>query len=100
MTDEIGDYKARVIPEMRATLEWQRDLLFTATTRRGYDIDFDAEVQWGCMPTEGLLLSLAGCIAIDVVSILRKMRCPPPVSPWTSPPNVARLRRNGSPRST
>ena len=27
------------------------------------------------MPLEGVLMSLAGCMAIDVVSILKKMRC-------------------------
>ena len=38
-------------------------------------MEFDANVQMGCMPLEGLLLSLAGCVAIDVVAILKKMRC-------------------------
>jgi putative redox protein len=77
MNEELDDYKAEVIPDMKATLEWQRDLVFTATTQRGYDLDFDANIQWGCMPVEGLVMSLAGCMAIDVVSILGKMRCPP-----------------------
>jgi putative redox protein len=60
---------------MAASLEWQRDLVFTATTQRGYDLDFDADIQMGCMPVEGVLMSLAGCMAIDVVAILKKMRC-------------------------
>ena len=60
---------------MEARLQWEQDLYFTASTRRGYDMEFDANVQMGCMPLEGLLLSLAGCLAIDVVSILQKMRC-------------------------
>ena len=54
---------------------WDQDLIFTASTQRGYDMEFDANIQMGCMPLEGLLLSLAGCMAIDVVSILQKMRC-------------------------
>ena len=29
----------------------------------------------GCTPTETLLLSVAGCLSIDVVHMLRKMRC-------------------------
>jgi putative redox protein len=29
----------------------------------------------GCSPTETLLLSVAGCLSIDVVHILKKMRC-------------------------
>jgi len=31
-------------------------------------------VQWGCKPTDALLLSFAGCIAIDVVMFLQKMK--------------------------
>ena len=76
MTDTIEGYKAHVDADMEARLVWEQDLFFTASTRRGYDMEFDANVQMGCMPLEGLLLSLAGCMAIDVVSILQKMRCP------------------------
>jgi len=75
--DALADYKEQVVPLNKGTLTWDRDLVFTATTQRGYDIEFDAEMEWGCMPVEGVLLSLAGCMAIDVVSILTKMRCPP-----------------------
>lgn len=75
MTDQIEGYKERVDADMEARLEWEQDLYFTASTRRGYDMEFDAKIQMGCMPLEGLLLSLAGCMAIDVVSILQKMRC-------------------------
>jgi putative redox protein len=77
MTDQMEGYKEKVDANMEARLEWQQDLYFTASTQRGYDMDFDANVQMGCMPLEGVLLSLAGCIAIDVVSILQKMRCSP-----------------------
>lgn len=73
----LSGYKERVAPLTKARLTWDRDLVFTATTQRGYDIEFDAEMEWGCMPSEGVLLSLAGCMAIDVVSILEKMRCRP-----------------------
>lgn len=79
MSDEkrLTDYKDEVAPVNRATLRWDRDLVFTATTPRGYDLEFDANTEWGCMPVEALMMSLAGCMAIDVVSILRKMRCEP-----------------------
>lgn len=76
MTENLEGYKEHVEPDMEARLKWDGDLVFTASTRRGYDMEFDANVQMGCMPLEGLLLSLAGCMAIDVVSILDKMRCP------------------------
>ena len=75
MTEALDDYKAEVEEGMSASLEWQGDLFFTASTQRGYDLDFDANIQMGCMPVEGVLMSLAGCMAIDVVAILKKMRC-------------------------
>jgi putative redox protein len=77
MNDENSDYKAEVNPDIKATLEWQSDLVFSSSTQKGYDLDFDANNQMGCMPIEGLLLSLAGCMAIDVIAILDKMRCKP-----------------------
>jgi putative redox protein len=77
VNDELGEYKNGVNPVNRATLKWERDLVFTATTPRGYDLEFDAQVEWGCMPVEGLLMSVAGCMAIDIVSILTKMRAAP-----------------------
>ena len=75
MTETLDDYKKEVEEGMTASLEWQQDLFFTATTRTGYDLDFDANIQMGCMPLEGVLMSLAGCMAIDVLAILKKMRC-------------------------
>jgi putative redox protein len=77
MDIERSEYKASVDPEMKASLEWQSDLVFTASTQRGYDMEFDANIQMGCMPVEGVMLSLAGCMAIDVIAILDKMRCKP-----------------------
>ena len=77
MNDELGEYKNGVNPVNRATLKWERDMVFTSTTPRGYDLEFDAAVEWGCMPVEALLMSVAGCMAIDIVSILTKMRSAP-----------------------
>lgn len=77
MNEELGEYKSEVEGQILARMEWERDLVFTGTTRRGYDIDFDSANEWGCMPLEGLVLSLAGCLAIDMVAILTKMRSAP-----------------------
>lgn len=74
LQEELKGYKARITPTTKATLTWSRDLVFAGRTPQGYDLDFDAEAQWGCKPTEALLLSLGGCMAIDIVSILKKMR--------------------------
>jgi putative redox protein len=72
--EELRGYKAKITPSTKATLTWSRDLVFAGRTPQGYELDFDADAQWGCKPTEALLLSLGGCMAIDIVSILKKMR--------------------------
>ena len=74
LNESIEGYKLNITPTVKATLAWQRDLVFTGSTPQGYEIEFDAQAQLGCKPTEALLLSLAGCMGIDVVSILAKMR--------------------------
>ena len=74
LREELQGYKAKITPLTKATLTWSRDLVFTGATPQGYEIEFDAEAQWGCKPTEALLLSLGACMAIDIVSILKKMR--------------------------
>jgi putative redox protein len=74
LSQEMEGYKTKINPTTKATLTWSRDLIFSGSTPRGYDLDFDADAQWGCLPTEALLLSLGGCMAIDIVSILKKMR--------------------------
>jgi putative redox protein len=74
LQEELQGYKAKINPAVQATLTWSRDLVFMGTTPQGYELEFDAEAQWGCKPTEALLMSLGGCMAIDIVSILKKMR--------------------------
>lgn len=49
-------------------------LIFTGRTQEGYEIEFDGHVQWRCKPTDFLLLSLAGCMGIDMVMFLKKMK--------------------------
>ncbi|KAF0184128.1 MAG: hypothetical protein FD164_454 [Nitrospirae bacterium] len=74
LADSLKGYKEKINPVNKATLEWDRDLIFVGRTQQGYEIEFDANVQWGCKPTDALLLSLAGCMGIDVVMFLQKMR--------------------------
>ncbi|MCX5716731.1 MAG: OsmC family protein [Nitrospirae bacterium] len=71
---DLKGYKEKVLTEMKGTVTLDKDLVFVARTQKGYEIDFDARLEWGCAPTESLLLSAAGCMAIDVVSFLRKMK--------------------------
>jgi len=75
MQPELGGYKADILPVNKSRLTWQRDLYFMGTTQRGYEVEFDVKYEEGCSPTETFLLSVAGCISIDVVHILKKMRC-------------------------
>jgi putative redox protein len=74
LNESLTGYKHRINPIVKTTLAWERDLVFTGTTSQGYEIEFDAQAQWGCKPTEALLLSLAGCMGIDIVMFLQKMR--------------------------
>lgn len=70
----LTGYKQKINYVSKATLSWDKDLIFVGRTQEGYEIEFDAHVQWGCKPTDGLLLSLAGCMGIDVVMFLQKMK--------------------------
>jgi putative redox protein len=71
----LDAYKSKISQVNKATLTWDKELIFVGRTNRGYEIEFDAAQQWGCSPTESLLLSVAGCMGIDMVSFLQKMKC-------------------------
>jgi putative redox protein len=75
LEEDLNAYKAKVAQVNKSTLTWDKDLIFVGRTNRGYEIEFDAQQQWGCSPTESLLLSVAGCMGIDMVSFLKKMKC-------------------------
>jgi len=70
----LTGYKQKINHVSKATLTWDKELIFLGRTQEGYEIEFDAHVQWGCKPTDALLLSLAGCMGIDVVLFLQKMK--------------------------
>ena len=74
LDESLVGYKEKAVPVTKTTLRWDKELIFVGTTQQGYEIEFDAQAQWGCKPTEALLLSLAGCMGIDIVMILQKMR--------------------------
>jgi putative redox protein len=62
-------------PPITATLTWQGDLRFRAETPRNA-ITIDADSAAGPSPVDALALALAGCMAIDVVDIIKKGRHP------------------------
>ncbi len=71
----LETYKTKISHVNKATLTWDKDLIFIGRTQRGYEVEYDAQMQWGCSPTETLLLSVAGCMGIDMVAFLKKMKC-------------------------
>jgi putative redox protein len=60
----------------KAELEWKGELVFRGAAD-GRELLLDGGRKAGCSPMESLMLSLAGCMAIDVVHILAKMRSEP-----------------------
>ena len=61
------------VSTMQAKIEWRGGLQFHGDVG-GRQIELDGDARAGCSPMELLMLSLAGCMAIDVVHILHKMR--------------------------
>jgi putative redox protein len=75
LDESLDTYKSKISQQNKATLTWDKDLIFIGRTNRGYEVEYDALQQWGCSPTETLLLSVAGCMGIDMMSFLKKMKC-------------------------
>jgi putative redox protein len=60
---------------MIATLTWQGDLRFSTTVGSQTTV-LDGDGQAGLSPVQALASSIAGCMAMDVVEIIRKGRHP------------------------
>lgn len=66
---------------MDATLRWEGGMRFGGAAESGGTLTLDARPEHGGTgqgpsPMETLLLALAGCTGMDVVSVLGKMRAP------------------------
>ncbi len=59
------------------SVAWKEGMLFEAATADGRTTLLDGDSRRALSPMDALLSSLCGCMAIDVVSILEKMRVPP-----------------------
>jgi putative redox protein len=60
-----------------ATLTWQGDLRFLARSGSGWEVLVDSPARPECQgasPMELMLIGIAGCMAMDVVSIMAKMK--------------------------
>ena len=64
---------------MKATVNWQNNMVFIGRAASGFPVQMDADSSYGgtdsgVRPMEMIALGLAGCTAMDVLSILRKKR--------------------------
>lgn len=59
---------------LRVQLEWRGSSLFEAKSSSGAVILLDGKKSQSLAPMEALLASLGGCMGIDVVNILTRMR--------------------------
>jgi len=67
--------------EVTSKTTWQRNMTFTGSAWSGHEVTMDAGDEFGgedsaVRPMELVLIGLAGCTGMDVVSLLRKMRVP------------------------
>ncbi len=74
LESNIKSYKANVATVFKGSLIWDSDLIFKGRTQKGEEIDYDANVEWGCQPSEPVMMSLGACVATDCVIFLQKMR--------------------------
>lgn len=63
----------------KATIKWQGGMRFDGFTETGHTITMDSSEQFGgsnqgARPTELLLLAIAGCSGMDIISILKKKK--------------------------
>jgi putative redox protein len=64
---------------MKATVTWQSNMVFVGQSASGFPIQMDSDPSYGgtnsgVRPMEMIALGLAGCTAMDVLSILQKKR--------------------------
>src|SRR5512146_449631 len=61
---------------MDAKVTWQKELQFTGVADSGFAVQMDSHptAETGVSPVEMVAIALAGCTAMDVISILTKQR--------------------------
>lgn len=64
---------------MKATVVWKENMMFTGMPDSGFPVQMDSDSSYGgtnggVRPMELIALGLAGCTAMDVLSILQKKR--------------------------
>jgi putative redox protein len=64
------------VSDLDVEVRWEAELRFDAVGRGARSVTVDGDAKAGPSPMEMLLMGLAGCMAVDVVDILQKMRVP------------------------
>lgn len=64
---------------MKANVTWQNNMVFVGNAASGFPVQMDSDSSYGgtnsgIRPMEMIALGLAGCTAMDVLSILQKKR--------------------------
>ena len=61
---------------MHAKVSWDKDLQFTGVADSGFEVRMDSHptAETGASPVELVAMALAGCTAMDVISILGKQK--------------------------
>jgi putative redox protein len=64
---------------MKVSVNWQGNMIFTGTSPSGFPVQLDSDANFGgsnagIRPMEMIAFGLAGCAAMDVLSILQKKR--------------------------
>ena len=61
---------------MDAKVSWEKDLQFTGIANSGFEVHMDSHptAGTGASPVEMVAMALAGCTAMDVISILGKQK--------------------------
>jgi putative redox protein len=61
---------------MDAKVSWEKDLQFTGVANSGFEVHMDSHpgAETGASPVEMVAMALAGCTAMDVISILGKQK--------------------------
>ena len=64
---------------MKATVQWKENMVFVGVPDSGFSLRLDSDLYFGgtnsgLRPMEMVALGLAGCTAMDVLSILQKKR--------------------------
>lgn len=63
--------------DLSVEVRWEEGLRFEGAGRGGQPVTLDSAAAAGPSPMEAMLMGLAGCMGVDVVDILAKMRIPP-----------------------